>query len=47
MFRDDAEAAYSFACYAAPAGEIDFAIKALLFNCERRFKTETRGGPIV
>jgi predicted Zn-dependent protease len=32
MFRDDAEAAYSFACYAAPAGEIDFAIKALLFN---------------
>jgi hypothetical protein len=32
MFRDDVEAAYSFACFAAPAGEIDFAIKALLFN---------------
>jgi len=32
LFVGDAEEAYSFACYAAPVGEIDFAIKALLFN---------------
>jgi hypothetical protein len=32
MFTGDSETAYSFACYAAPVGEIDFAIKSLLFN---------------
>jgi hypothetical protein len=31
-FVGDTDSAYSFACYAAPVGEIDFAIKALLFN---------------
>ena len=32
MFIGDSDAAYSFACYAAPVGEIDFAIQALLVN---------------
>jgi len=32
MFTGDSETAYSFACYAAPVGEIDFAIQRLLFN---------------
>ncbi len=32
MFTGDGETAYSFACYAAPVGEIDFAIQSLLLN---------------